>query len=59
VLKQRVALSTLDASVRAVLRAELPCCHAQVGALLITHDVQDVQVLAATIVMIERSQVCP
>jgi molybdate transport system ATP-binding protein len=51
--------SALDAPVRVVLRAEIQRFYEQVGVplVLVTHDVQDAQALADTIVIIEQGQV--
>jgi molybdate transport system ATP-binding protein len=51
--------SALDGPVRAALRAEIQRFYEQVGVplVLVTHDAQDAQVLADTVVVIERGRV--
>lgn len=51
--------SALDASVRAVLRTEIQRFYERVGVplVLVTHDAQDAQALADTVVVIDRGRV--
>ncbi len=51
--------SALDSSVRAVLRAEIQRFYEQVNVplVLVTHDAQDAQALADTVVVIDRGRV--
>jgi molybdate transport system ATP-binding protein len=51
--------SALDSSVRAVLRAEIQRFYEQVNVplMLVTHDAQDAQALADTVVVIDRGRV--
>ena len=51
--------SALDSSVRAVLRAEIQRFYEQVNVplVLVTHDMQDAQALADTVVVVDRGRV--